>query len=60
MSEFKEINIETFEGSVPPHCDLVIMEKGDKTFFSALVVYFNEVGLFESEFKNPVYGFLSV
>ena len=49
-------NINTFTGMIPPGEDLVVFEKGDTE--SALVLYgFDEIGMFDSDFKNPTYGF---
>ena len=56
---FKEININTFEGIMPSGFDLVIAEKNN-VYETALVLYdFDEVGMFDKDFKNPVYGFLN-
>lgn len=50
---------EDFEGSIPVGYDLVVYEQGQSTE-DALVLYgFDEIGLFEEEFKNPAYAFLS-
>ncbi len=50
------INIKTFSGSIPTGKDLVVFEKGNPD--SALVLYgFDEVGMFDSQLKHPVYGF---
>ena len=41
---------------IPPGEDLVVFEKGDTE--SALVLYgFDEIGMFDSDFTNPTYGF---
>ena len=49
-------NIDTFTGMIPPGEDLVVFEAGDTE--SALVLYgFDEIGMFDSDFKNPTYGF---
>jgi len=41
---------------IPPGEDLVVFEAGDTE--SALVLYgFDEIGMFDSDFKNPTYGF---
>jgi len=51
----KLINIQTAT-EIPTGHDLVVLEKGDPD--SALVLYgFDEVGIFDSQFTNPVYGF---
>jgi len=50
------ININTFTGSIPTGHDLVVFEKNNPS--SALVLYgFDEVGMFDLQFKNPTYGF---
>ena len=57
--EFIEINPKTFEGFIPSEYDLVIVEKNDKEFDTAMVLYgFDEFGEFDNEFINPIYGFL--
>ncbi len=59
---FIEIDPDTFEGSMPKGSDLVIMERGDEEAKTALVLYgFDEIEmkLFVSDFKHPVYGFLT-
>ena len=61
----KKINIETFEGNIPMGYDLVIFEEKESDLImnpksTARILYgFNEVGLYDSEFTNPTYGFLS-
>ena len=43
-------------GTIPAGEDLVVFEAGDTE--SALVLYgFDEIGMFDSDFKNPTYGF---
>ena len=38
--------------------DLVIFESGD--FSSAIILHgFDEIGIFDSKFKDPVYGFMN-
>ena len=55
---FKKININTYKGIIPYDMDLVIAEKGNE-IKTAIVLYgFDEVGLFDHNFKNPVYGFM--
>lgn len=60
---FTEISIRNFKGCIPAGADLVIIEREDvqkKNYENAIVLYgFDEVGQFDNEFKNPVYGFLS-
>ena len=49
-------NINTFVGTIPAGEDLVVFEKGIPG--TALVLYgFNEIGMFDSDFKHPTYGF---
>jgi len=56
---FTKINPNTYEGVIPSGCDLVVTENGDIN--SALTLYgWDEVGMFDSEFTNPTYGFLKL
>ena len=53
---FEKIDIDSYEGHIVG--ELVVAEKGNE-LQSAIVLYgWDEVGLFDHEFKNPVYGFL--
>ena len=61
-------NIDTFTGSIPEGADLVVFEKGKSTpqgkmlsvSENALILYgFDEVGMYDSDFKNPTYGFIT-
>jgi len=55
---FTEIDVNTYSGNVPMGTDLVVAESGDVEE-TALVLYgFDEIGMFDDEFNNPVYGFL--
>ena len=55
-NEITIIDIVKFQGSIPTGQDLVVFEKGNPD--TALVLYgFDEVGMFDSEFSNPTYGF---
>ena len=58
---FTEID-NNYEGTIPTGTDLVIVEMDDVlngTYDSALTLYgFDELGMFSSDFNNPVYGFL--
>ena len=55
---FVEIDVNTYNGNVPMGTDLVVAESGDVEE-TALVLYgFDEIGMFDDEFNNPVYGFL--
>ena len=53
-----------YQGTIPSGTDLVVVEKSDvinNTFDSALsLMGFDEIGDFDNEFVNPVYGFLSI
>ncbi len=54
------IDIDTFRGSIPAGHDLVIAEAGDRRGRTAIVLYgFDEVGMFDADFQNPVYAFLA-
>jgi hypothetical protein len=45
--------------SIPKGTELVVGEK-DSILDTALILYgFDEIGLFDGDFKNPVYGFLN-
>jgi hypothetical protein len=56
--DFKQINPQTYEGTVPTGYDLVIAEEGH-ILESALILYgFDEINLFKNDFTNPIYGFL--
>lgn len=55
---FTKIDIETFEGSIPTGQDLVVAEKGNETESALVLLGFDEIGMLDSEFKNPVYGFM--
>ena len=55
---FTEIDVNTYSGNTPTGTDLVVAESGDVEE-TALVLYgFDEIGMFDGEFNNPVYGFL--
>ena len=55
---FTEIDVNTYSGIIPTDTDLVVAESGDVEE-TALVLYgFDEIGMFDDEFNNPVYGFL--
>ncbi len=55
---FEEIDVNTYSGNIPTDTDLVVAESGDVKE-TALVLYgFDEIGMFDDEFNNPVYGFL--
>jgi hypothetical protein len=55
------IDIKTFKGGIPSGADLVVYEKGDESNYNetALVLLgFDEIGMFDSDFRVPVYGFM--
>jgi len=55
---FEKIDVNNYEGVIPAGKDLVIAEQGNEED-TALVLYgWDEVGLMESEFTKPVYGFM--
>ncbi len=58
--KFRQIDPKTYEGGIPIGFGLVVAEKDD-IVNSALDLYgFDEIGLFDAEFKQPIYGFLRV
>jgi len=60
MATFKKINPKTYKGFIPAGYDLVCVDKNDTKFDDALTLYgWDEVGPgTESNYKNPIYGFL--
>lgn len=58
MSDFIQINPNTYQGRIPPGTDLVIAEEGDVRDSALILMGFDELSLFENEFKKPVWGFL--
>ena len=55
--KFKEINIDTFKGSIPSNADLVIAEKDNVEDTSMILYGFDEIYDFIDLFENPIYGF---
>lgn len=56
---FTQIDPDSYEGVIPTGTELVVMEKGDLD--TALILFgFDEIGMFDSEFTNPIYGFISL
>jgi len=56
--KIQQIDIATYEGMIPVGTDLVIFESGD--FSSAIILHgFDEIGIFDSKFKAPAYGFMN-
>ena len=58
MSNYKNINIDTYEGEIPRGQDLTVYEKGTNPSDTGCVLYgFDEVGLYDDMFKKPQYCF---
>ena len=58
MSNYKNINIDTYEGEIPRGHDLTVYEKGTNPSDTGCVLYgFDEVGLYYDMFKKPQYCF---
>jgi len=58
--DFIKIEPKTFEGIIPSGYDLVVAEENNIED-SALVLYgFDELNDLDSNFKNPIYGFLKM
>ena len=55
---FTKIDHKTYEGTIPPGSDLVIAEKGNEEKTALILYGFDEIGDFDSEFTEPVYGFM--
>jgi hypothetical protein len=56
---FTQINPSTYIGRIPSGSQLVMIESGDTTFKSAIVLYgFNEVRSYRKYFTKPLVGFL--
>jgi len=53
-------SINAFEGMIPSGHDLVIYEKGDSPEQGYVLYGFDELEMFQSDFKQPAYGFLGV
>ena len=50
MSNYKNINIDTYEGEIPRGHDLTVYEKGTNPSDTGCVLYgFDEVGLYDDE-----------
>ena len=52
-------NIHAFQGVIPAGKNLTVYEKGTDPLDGYVLYGFDEIGLFEEEFKNPAYAFLS-
>ena len=58
MFDYKNIDIDTFEGGIPRGHDLTVYEKGTDPTETGCVLYgFDEVGLFDHMYKKPQYCF---
>ena len=58
MSNYKNINIDTYECEIPRGHDLTVYEKGTNPSDTGCVLYgFDEVGLYDDMFKKPQYCF---
>jgi len=67
-----DIDINTYQGGIPLNCELTVYEKGDyrddyqRCIVSgpkvlALVLNgFDEIGMFDSDFKQPQYAFVAL
>jgi hypothetical protein len=53
----KDIDIDTFKGMIVG--ELIVYEKGEDPMDGFVLNGFDEVGLFDREFKNPQYCMLS-
>lgn len=58
MSNTNVIDIESWTGTIPPNHDLVIHERDGDPDDGYVLYGFDEVGLFDHEFNNPVYSIL--
>ena len=56
--KFTKINIDTYEGWIPNKADLVIAEKDNIEETALTLLGFDEIGEFDEDFNNPIYGFL--
>lgn len=52
-------DINKFQGSIPAGYDLVVMEENGNPDDAAVLYGFDEIGLYDSMFRKPVYAFLS-
>lgn len=61
--KFKEINLRDENGMIPVGSELAVIDRKDlmqDDLDQALILYgWDEVGMFDSEFDLPVYGFIS-
>ena len=58
VSDYENINIDTFEGAIPRGHDLTVYEKGTDPTETGCVLYgFDEVGLYDHTYKKPQYCF---
>lgn len=63
LMTFKEINLRNDNGMIPAGSELAVIDRKDlmeDDMDQALILYgWDEVGVFDSEFNSPVYGFIS-
>jgi hypothetical protein len=57
---FKEININTYHGLIPSDSFLVIAERGNELLTAVILYDFDEAGIYDGDFTNPIYGFLKL
>jgi len=58
-NKFTRIKIDQFKGRIPTGTDLVVKEKEDRSNDTARILQgFDEVGMFDSKYIEPIYGFL--
>jgi len=50
-------DINSFKGTIPPYNDLIVFEYG-KPQTAITLNGFDEIGMFEKQFKRPAYAFL--
>lgn len=60
---FTQIDIKNYQGTIPADCDLVIVEKeyadaGNVEDHATILYGFDEEGVHDHKYRNPVYGFL--
>ena len=54
------IDMNTFTGSIPSGYELVEYETGTDPLDGCVLLGFDEVGMFDGEFKNPAYALCTV
>ena len=53
-------NIDTYEGTIPAGFDLVVYDKGTPPEDGMVCYGFDEVGMMDAAFENPVYAFVKL